>query len=92
MSVAWNPGTCGTSAMLVSPRLLRRGRLAEVYRDRTCSGETVCCLANAVVSGADASFAQERLGESLVESFAGKWAPDSSGAFSLHITHSADQF
>ena len=34
VSVAWNPGTCGTSARLESPRLQRRP-LTGVHRDRT---------------------------------------------------------
>lgn len=49
------------------------------------SGETVCCLANAMLSSTDDSCAGERR-ESLAESFAEKWIPDSGASF--HMTHS----
>ena len=52
------------------------------------NGETVCCLANAMLSGSDDSCAEERR-ESLTESFAEKWIADSGASF--HMTHSADQ-
>ena len=51
-------------------------------------GETVCCLANAMLNGSDDSCAVGRR-DSLTESFAEKWIADSGTLF--HMTHSADQ-
>ena len=51
------------------------------------SGETECCLANALFSRSDDSCAEER-SESMTESLAEKWIAD--GGASSHMTHSAD--
>ena len=51
------------------------------------SGETVCCLANAMFSRSDDSCTEER-SESITESLAEKWIADSGASF--HMTHSAD--
>ena len=51
------------------------------------SGETVCCLANAMLSRDDDSCAEER-SQSLPESLAEKWIADSGASF--HMTRSAD--
>ena len=55
---------------------------------RNNSGETVCCLANAMLSGSDYSCAVERR-DSLTERFTKNWIPDGSASF--HMTHSSDQ-
>ena len=52
------------------------------------SGETLGCLANAMLSGSDDSCAVGRR-DSLTESFAEKWIADSGASF--YMTHSADQ-
>ena len=52
------------------------------------SGETVCCLANVMLSCSDDSCAVERR-DSLTQSFAEKWIADSGASF--HMAHSADQ-
>ena len=52
------------------------------------SGETVSCLANAMLNGSDDSCAV-KCRDSLTESFAEKWIADSGVSF--HTTHSADQ-
>ncbi|CAM9165641.1 unnamed protein product, partial [Laminaria digitata] len=51
------------------------------------SGETVCCLANAMLSISDDSRAEERSGD-LTESLAERWIADSGASF--HMTRSAD--
>ncbi|CAM9954547.1 unnamed protein product, partial [Laminaria digitata] len=51
------------------------------------SGETVCCLANAMLSIGDDSRAEERSGD-LTESLAERWIADSGASF--HMTRSAD--
>ena len=51
------------------------------------SGEIVCCLANALLSGSDDSCSVERR-DGLTESFAEKWIANSGASF--HMTHSAD--
>ena len=52
------------------------------------SGETVCCLANAMLSDSDDSCAVDRR-ESLTESFADKLIAESGASF--HTTRLADQ-
>ena len=59
----------------------------EGAQGRNNSGETVCCLANAMFSRSNEPCAEER-SESMTESLAEKWIVDSGASF--HITHSAD--
>lgn len=49
----------------------------------------MCFLADAMLSGSDDSCAEVHR-QSLAESFANKWIPDSGDSFDM--THSADQF